>query len=207
MTERSHRLEIRPVPALPRGLTLTDDLLRIAVIAGDLVNTFNPLTGADYLRDVDALNYVVSDHPWPLPVGTAADLEPGRQLRDRLSRVFRDGAYDELDALLLEHPPSLALTPVDGAPHRLLIETDRADLPALLTAQMALALAVFLADPAAGSLDVCEGPDCSNVAVRRGTAPATCSDRCRGALAASPPRPGRPARGPTAPRSGRTPRR
>lgn len=207
MTERSHRLETRPVPVLPRGLALTDDLLRIAVIAGDLVNTYNPLNDSDYLRDADNLNYVVSDHPWPLPLGTAADVEPARRLRDRLTKVFRDAAYDELDALLLEHPPSLALAAVDSGPHRLLVETSQPDLPALLAAQMALALSVFLADPSAGSLDVCEGPDCNNVAVRRGSAPAACSDRCRTSLDASPPRPGRPARGRTAPRGGRTPRR
>ena len=205
MTE--HRLETRPHPALPTGLTLTDDLLRIAVIAGDLVNTVNPLSGEDYLRDEGVLNYVVSDHPWPLPQGTPADVEPARRLRDRLARVFRTSAYDELDALLAEHPPSLALTPLPEGPHRLLVETATSDLPSVLAAQMALALSVFLADPAAGSLEVCEGPECSNVAVRRGTAPATCSDRCRTALAASPTRPGRPARGRTAPRGARTPRR
>src|SRR4051794_16734013 len=62
MTERSHRLETRARPSLPTGLMLTDDLLRIAVIAGDLVNTLNPRTGKDVLRDADVLNYVVSDH-------------------------------------------------------------------------------------------------------------------------------------------------
>jgi hypothetical protein len=207
MTERSHRLETRPVPSLPRGLALTDDLLRIAVIAGDLVNTYNPLTDTDYLRAADNLNYVVSDHPWPLPLGTEDDVEPARLLRDRLARVFRSSAYDVLDALLLEHPPALTLAAVDGGPHRLLVATPRPGLPALLTAQMALALSVFLADPSAGSLDVCEGPECDNVAVRRGVAPAACSDRCRTALAASPPHPGRAARGKTAPSSSRSRRR
>jgi hypothetical protein len=207
MTDRSHRLETRPVPELPRGLALTDDLLRIAIIAGDLVNTFNPVSDREFLRDADNLNYVVSDHPWPLPVGTEADLEPARRLRARLNLVFRQAAYAELDALLLEHPPSLALAPVDCGPHRLLVQTARDDLPAVLAAQMALALSVFLADPSAGSLDLCEGPDCSSVAIRRGSAPATCSDRCRAALEASPPRPGRPARGRSAPRGGRAPRR
>jgi hypothetical protein len=207
VTERSHRLETRPLPVLPRGLALTDDLIRIAVIAGDLVNTFNPIDGADYLRDADTLNYVVSDHPWPLPTGAAADVEPARQLRDRLARVFRSAAYDELTALLAEHPPALALKPVADGPHRLLVETTRRDLPAVLAAQMALALSVFLAEPSAGSLEVCEGPECTNVAVRRGSAPPACSDRCRTALDASPPRPGRPARRRTSPRDGRTPRR
>ena len=207
MTERSHRLETRPLPSLPRGLSLNDDLVRITVIAGDLVNTFNPLDGVDYLRDADTLNYVVSDHPWPLPVGGADDVEPARRLRDRLARVFRSAAYDELAALLREHPPALALSPVDDGPHRLLVQTAQPDLPAVLAAQMSLALSVFLADPSAGSLEVCEGPECNNVAVRRGSAPAACSDRCRTALTASPARPGRPSRASTAPRQGRTPRR
>jgi hypothetical protein len=202
-----HRLEMRSRPALPTGLTLTDDLLRIAVIAGDLVNTVNPLNGEDYLRDEDVLNYVVSDHPWPLPHGTARDVEPARRLRDRLAQVFRASAYGELDALLAEHPPTLALTPQPDGAHRLLVETASRDLPSVLAAQMALALSVFLADPAAGSLEVCEGPDCSNVAVRRGSGPAACSDRCRTALAESPTRPGRPTRSRTAPRGARTPRR
>jgi hypothetical protein len=205
--ERSHRLETRPVPALPRGLALTDDLLRIAVIAGDLVNTYNPLNDTDYLRDETTVNYVVSDHPWPLPLGTADEVESVRALRDRLAQVFRQAAYDELEALLREHPPSLELAPVDGGPHRLLVRTADPSLPGVLAAQMALALSVFLADPSAGSLDVCEAADCNNVAVRRGSAPAVCSDRCRAALDGSPPRPGRPARRRTAPRDGRAPRR
>jgi hypothetical protein len=207
MTGPSHRLETRPAAALPQGLVLTDDLLRIAVIAGDLVNTVNPLDGSDLLRDEDVLNYVVSDHPWPLPVGTAADVEPVRRLRDRLTQVFRRAAYDELEALLREHPPALVLEPVEGGPHRLLVQTAHADLAAVLTAQLALALTVLLADPGGGALEVCEGPECHFVAVRRGAAPATCSDRCRSALDRSPPRPGRPARRRTAPPDGRTPRR
>jgi hypothetical protein len=202
VTERSHRLDTRPTPALPTGLTLTDDLMRIAVIAGDLVNTVNPRNGDDLLRDADVLNYVVSDHPWPLPAGTPGDLEPARRLRARLARVFRHAAYDELDALLREHPPALALTPLPGGLHRLLVETTEPELPAVLAAQMALALSVFLADPGAGSFEVCEGPDCSNVAVRRGAGPAACSDRCRTALKGSPARPGRQPKGRTAPRNG-----
>ncbi|MCU1590392.1 MAG: hypothetical protein JWP11_1648 [Frankiales bacterium] len=207
MTGRTKRLEPRVGRALPTGLALTDDLLRIAVIAGDIVNTYNPLNDIDFLCDADALAYVVSDHPWTLPPATARDVEPARRLRGRLTRVFRAAAYDELDHLLLENPPSLALAAgADGAP-RLLIEAPSHELVPLLAAQMALSLSVFLADPAAGSLDVCEGPDCNNVAVRRGTAPPTCSDRCRTALDASAQPAGRPARAGTRPRLGRPSRR
>jgi hypothetical protein len=207
MTDRVHKLATRPAPPLPQGLVLTDDLLRIAVIAGDLVNTYNPLTDTDYLRDAEILAFVVSDHPWPLPPAMPEDVEPARLLRDSLGRVFRQAAYGELDALLLQHPPALTLAAVPDGPHRLHVDTAALELPAVLTAQMALALSVFLADPAAGSLDVCEGPECSNVAVRRGAAQAFCGDRCRSALEATATPPGRPARARTAPRGGRAPRR
>ena len=207
MTDRVHKLATRPGPVLPTGLVLTDDLLRIAVIAGDLVNTYDPVTATEYLRDADTLAYVVSDHPWALPAATPSDVEPARELRDCLSRVFRQAAYDELDVLLAAHPPSIALGAADDGGHRLLVETTSGALAGVLAAQMALALSVFLADPSAGSLEVCEGPECSNVAVRRATAPATCSDRCRMALLETPTRPGRPGRARTAPPGGRSSRR
>jgi hypothetical protein len=207
VTERTRRLETRATYTLPQGLVLTDDLLRIAVIAGDLVNTYNPLTGTDLLRDTDVLAYVVSDHPWALPPVRAGDLAPALRLRERLDRVFRTGAYDELDGLLLEHPPALTLGPDEGGTQRLRVDTADPSLPAALTAQMALALSVFIAEPSAGSFDVCEGPDCNNVAVRRSSAAATCSDHCRRALEAAPPRAGRPPRARAAPRPRRGSRR
>jgi hypothetical protein len=207
MTERMHRVEPRASYPLPQGLALTDDLLRIAVIAGDLVNTYNPLTGTDLLRDAEVLAYVVSDHPWPLPPALADDLAPALRLRERLDRVFRRGEYDELDRLLLEHPPALILVPADDGTQRLHVGTAEGALAATLTAQMALALSVFIAEPSAGSFEVCAGPDCTNVAVRRGASVATCSDHCRRALEAVPPRAGRPPGSRAAPRPGRTSRR
>ena len=207
MTERMHRIESRASYLLPQGLALTDDLLRIAVIAGDLVNTYNPLTGMDLLRDAEVLAYVISDHPWPLPAANAEDLAPALHLRECLDRVFRAGEYGELDRLLLEHPPALTLVPDEGGTQRLHVDTAEGALPAVLTAQMALALSVFIAEPSGGSFEVCAGPDCNNVAVRRGTSVATCSDHCRRALEAVPPRSGRPPRARAAPRPGRTSRR
>jgi hypothetical protein len=208
MTSGPHRLDARPSQVLPRGLSLTDDLLRIAVIAGDLVNTRSVTRGMDYLLDTDALAYTVSDHPWPLPPVQDSDLEPVLRLRDRLDRVFRQSAYDELDLLLLEHPPVLALAPVEeGGTPRLLIGAATPALSAVLTAQLALSLSVFLADASAGSLDACDASDCDNVAVRRGAGPSVCSDRCRSFAADHPAPPGRPARARTSPRSGRSSRR
>jgi hypothetical protein len=155
VTSGPHPLETRPYRVLPRGLALTDDLVRIAVIAGDLVNTRRARGGEDFLRDAKALDFTVSDHPWPLPAATEDDVARARVLRDRLERVFREAAYDQLDLMLLEHPPVLALGTVEenGAP-RLLVGTHAPDLSAVLTAQLALALSVFLADDNAGTLDV-----------------------------------------------------
>jgi hypothetical protein len=207
VTTGPHRIEPRPAAALPRGLTLTDDLVRIAVIAGDLVNSRRLLTGEDFLRDTASLDYVVSDHPWPVPAATDADLTAARRLRDRLERVFRRGEVEALDELLLEHPPVLALGAAGESTPQLLVGTTAAGLAPLLTAQFALALSVFLADPDAGSLEACAGPDCDNVAVRRGAAPPTCSDRCRAALAEGPGRQTRRPRGRPAGSSTRPTRR
>jgi hypothetical protein len=208
VTSGPHRLQPRAAAALPRGLALTDDLVRIAVIAGDLVNSRHPLSNQDLLRDPAALDYVVSDHPWPVPAATETDLEGARVLRARLDRIFRQGDLDVLDALLLEHPPVLALgAAVAGVAPELTVTTTRAGLVPLLAAQFALALSLLLAEPESGSLELCEGPDCDNVAVRRGTAAPACSDRCRSALVEAAGRPGRRPRSRTAPPSTRPTRR
>lgn len=196
----THRLQTRPAPPLPAGLALDDDLLRIVVLAGDLVNSYDPVRDRDLLTDADALGYILSDHPWVLPAPTPDDVAPARALRARLDRVFRQAAYDEVDALLVEAPPSLVLGATADGGRRLLVHAAGGELVPSLTAHMSLALALFLADGRAGRLDVCDGLDCSNVAVRRSSGDAFCSPRCtelRGPAASRPP----------SPRAGRPPRR
>jgi predicted RNA-binding Zn ribbon-like protein len=196
----SHRLTTRAVPALPAGLALDDDLLRIVVLAGDLVNSYDPVRDRDLLTDADSLAYILSDHPWLLPAPTPADVAPARALRGRLDRVFRLAAYDEVDALLVESPPTLVLGETADGGRRLLVHASGGALVPSLAAHMSLALALFLADGRAGRLDVCDAGDCSNVAVRRSSGEAFCSPRCTNLRV-------KPATRPPAPRTSRPPRR
>jgi predicted RNA-binding Zn ribbon-like protein len=196
----THRLTTRSAPPLPAGLALDEDLLRIVVLAGDLVNSYDPVRGRELLTDADALAYILSDHPWMLPPPTPADVAPARDLRGRLDRVFRQAAYDEVDALLVASPPTLALGATADGGRRLLVHAAAGALVPSLAAHMSLALALFLADGTAGRLDVCDAGDCSNVAVRRSSGDAFCSPRCTNL------RP-RAATRPPVPRSGRPPGR
>ena len=194
-------LQARRAPALPGTLALSDDLLRIVQLAADLVNSVDPVGARELIADVDAVRYVMSDHPWPLPPARAADVGDVHELRRRLTLVLTEPASPRsqqlLDELLTVHPPTFELgTAVDGSP-ALLIGTATGTLAATVATQMSLALSAFLRDGGADRITECGGPECRNVAIERPEVGAYCSPYCLSRDAGSErPASGRPPRGP-----------
>ena len=190
-------LQTRRTPPVPVRLELSDDLLRIVQLAADLVNSVDRTGRREMIGDTDALSYVVSDHPWPLPPARDDDVPAVQALRSRLTDVFaapaEPGSQQVLDELLTAHPPTFEVAAaVDGSQALVIRTADDALAPTLGT-QMSLALSAFLRDGGAGRITTCGGPECTNVAIERPEVGAFCSPHCLGR--------GAPKDRPTSPRS------
>jgi hypothetical protein len=182
---------------VPVRLELTDDLLRIVQLAADLVNSVDRSGQREMIGDVDALSYVVSDHPWPLPPARDDDVPAVQVLRSRLTDVFAAPAAPSsqqlLDELLTAHPPTFEVTAAVDGSQALVIGTATEALAPTLGTQMSLALSAFLRDGGASRITTCDGTGCTNIAIERVDVGAFCSPYCQS----------RPARNdrPTSPRS------
>jgi hypothetical protein len=167
---------------LPVRLELSDDLLRIVQLAADLVNSVDRTGRREVIGDVEALRYVVSDHPWPLPPARDDDVAAVQVLRSRLTDVFaapaEPGSQQLLDELLAAHPPTFELTAAVDGSTALVIGTATEALAPTLGTQMSLALSAFLRDGGASRITSCGGPDCTNIAIERPEVGAFCSPHC-----------------------------
>jgi hypothetical protein len=175
-------LQVRGTPELPGTLALSADLLRIVQLAADLVNSVDPAGVRELIPDVDALSYVVSDHPWPLPPARKDDVPAVQQLRTQLTQVLvapNDPRSQQLlDELLRMHPPTFELgAAVDGS-QALLVSTAATALAPTLATQMSLALSAFLRDGGADRITSCDGPECHNIAIEHPEVGAYCSPYC-----------------------------
>jgi hypothetical protein len=190
-------LQTRRTTDLPVRLELSDDLLRIVQLAADLVNSVDRSGQREMIGDVDALSYVVSDHPWPLPPARDDDVPAVQVLRSRLTDVFAAPAAPSsqqlLDELLTAHPPTFEVTAAVDGSQALVIGTATEALAPTLGTQMSLALSAFLRDGGASRITTCDGTGCTNIAIERVDVGAFCSPYCQS----------RPARNdrPTSPRS------
>ena len=197
-------LQTRRTTSLPAGLELTDDLLRIVQLAADLVNSVDRSGQREMIGDVDALRYVVSDHPWPLPPAQEDDVPAVHVLRSRLTDVFaapaEPGSQQLLDELLTAHPPTFEVAAAVDGTQALVIGTATRALAPTLGTQMSLALSAFLRDGGASRITSCGGPDCTNIAIERPGVGAFCSPHClsRGARRDRPTSPRSPGGAPRA---------
>ena len=182
---------------LPVRLELSDDLLQIVQLAADLVNSVDRTGRREVIGDVDALSYVVSDHPWPLPPARDDDVAAVQVLRSRLTDVLtaptEPGSQQLLDELLAAHPPTFEVAAAVDGSQALVIGTSAHALAPTLGTQMSLALTAFLGDGGASRITSCGGPGCTNIAIERPDVGAFCSPHClsRGARPDRPtsPRP------------------
>ena len=176
-------LQTRRTTALPVRLELSDDLLRIVQLAADLVNSVDRTGQRELIGDVDALSYVVSDHPWPLPPAQDDDVPAVHVLRSRLTDVFaapdEPGSQQVLGELLAAHPPTFEVTAAVDGSQALVIGTAAEALAPTLGTQMSLALSAFLRDGGAARITSCGGPECTNIAIERPEVGAFCSPHCQ----------------------------
>jgi hypothetical protein len=167
---------------VPVRLELSEDLLRIVQLAADLVNSVDRTGEREMIGDVDALTYVVSDHPWPLPPARDDDVPAVQALRSQLTDVFAApqaaGSQQVLDELLAAHPPTFEVTAAVDGSQALVIGTEPAALAPTLGTQMSLALSAFLRDGGASRITTCGGTGCTNIAIERPDVGAFCSPHC-----------------------------
>jgi hypothetical protein len=176
-------LQTRRTTDLPVRLELSEDLLRIVQLAADLVNSVDRTGAREMIGDVDALSYVVSDHPWPLPPAREDDVPAVQALRSQLTDVFaapaEPGSQQLLDELLATHPPTFEVAAAVDGSQALVIRTDDGTLAPTLGTQMSLALSAFLRDGGASRITTCDGTGCTNIAIERPDEGAFCSPHCR----------------------------
>lgn len=197
-------LQTRRTTPLPVRLELSGDLLRIVQLAADLVNSVDRTGQREMIGDVDALSYVVSDHPWPLPPARDDDVPAAQVLRSRLTEVFAAPAEPRsqqlLDDLLTAYPPTFEVTAAVDGSQALVIGTATEALAPTLGTQMSLALSAFLRDGGASRITTCDGPGCTSIAIERPDLGAFCSPHCqsRGARTDRPTSPRSPGGAPRA---------
>jgi predicted RNA-binding Zn ribbon-like protein len=104
--------------------------------------------------------------------GTDSELRAVRRLRARLRDVFEDAAagdsravVDQLNRLIADARAVPYLIEHDGNPLHLHYTPSEAPLHHRLGAEMAIALALVVADGGLDRLRMCESPDCSSVFV------------------------------------------
>lgn len=157
-------------------------------LAVGLVNTEDPVSGADTLTSVEALSALLVTHTVSSPGRpTAHDLEEVRALRGTLRRAFT--APDEtatakiLNEVLAGSGAKPVLTDHDGPWHLHYAPTGSPIAPRL-AAEAAMALAVIIAQGDYARLQVCDADDCVDVFVdqsrnrsRRYCSPSACGNR------------------------------
>lgn len=159
------------------------------VTAVDLVNTYDPETGADEMTEPDDLRRFLLAHrdSYLRPI-TDADLEAVRNLRRRLRFAFTSGDLDAvvglLNGLLTEANAVPQLTAHDAEPLHLHYAPYEASLVNHIAAESAMGLATVVRDGGLERLAVCAATGCSRVFVdtsrnrsRRYCDPGTCGNR------------------------------
>ena len=159
------------------------------VTAVDLVNTYDPETGADEMTGTEDLRRFLVAHQdsYVRPI-SEADLDAVRGLRQRLRSAFTSADLDAvvglLNDLLTEANAVPQLTGHGGEPMHFHYVPYEASLVAHIAAESAMGLAIVVRDGGLERLAVCAATGCSRVFVdtsrnrsRRYCDPGTCGNR------------------------------
>lgn len=156
-----------------------------AVMAADLVNTFDGFALIEHLPDTGALAEFLREHDVRVPEDLQpADLEAVRHLRERLREVFEapdeKGAAGVLNRLLEESQATPYVTDHDGREWHLHFANDDAPLAERLAASAAMGLAAVFCDYGIKRFGTCADRRCVDVYVdtSRNASRRFCSDSC-----------------------------
>lgn len=143
------------------------DLASYADLAIQLVNTDAP--GEDRLRDLGALQELLTLRPHLNGRLGRQELEALRELRDDLRAIFDAvaagddaDAVERLNSLLIQHPIHPQISGHDGLSWHLHI-TESGSIPDRYAAGAAMGLAVLVSADGLDRLAICESPTCRNV--------------------------------------------
>ena len=153
-------------------------------LALDLVNSFDPVSGSDELRDTAGFERLLSRHKHPdLPV-TPQELAAVRGYRAALRQVFETTdareAAARLNELLLATGAVPRVTGHDESDLHMHFEPLEAGIAAWVGAVAAMALAVVLCEHGVERLGVCSAASCKDVYVdtSKNRSKRYCSEGC-----------------------------